>query len=91
MKLTLFASPTTASINAFRVFSAKQALFSDIGYSAWADHLLLDVCSAVTSQEIERGSGVRFIMFIPGLGLLLYQSPVICHPPYGIVPTLGVS
>ena len=30
------------------------------------------------------GTGVRFIMFIPGFGFLLYQSPSIVHPPCGI-------
>lgn len=30
------------------------------------------------------GNGVRFITFIPGLGFLLYQLPVICQPPAGI-------
>ena len=40
--------------------------------------------SRVVAKHEFPGNGVRFIMFIPGLGFLLYQSPVICHPPCGI-------
>jgi uncharacterized damage-inducible protein DinB len=33
---------------------AKQLLLTDVCYSAWANQRLLDACSALTSEEIER-------------------------------------
>jgi len=33
---------------------AKQLLITDINYSAWANRRLLDGCSALTSEELER-------------------------------------
>lgn len=36
------------------VWFAKQVLVTDIGYSGWANQRLLEACSALTSEEIER-------------------------------------
>jgi uncharacterized damage-inducible protein DinB len=33
---------------------AKKVLLADIRYSAWANRSLLDGCSALTSDELER-------------------------------------
>ena len=35
----------------------KQALLWDFGYSAWANQLLLDGCSALTAEELDRDLG----------------------------------
>jgi len=37
-----------------RMSLGKELLLVDIGYSGWADQRLLDVCSALTAEEIER-------------------------------------
>jgi uncharacterized damage-inducible protein DinB len=38
----------------FGVSFAKQLLLTDIRYSGWANQCLLEACSALTSEEIER-------------------------------------
>ena len=45
------------SIYTFRVF-AKQLLSSDIRYSAWANQCLLDFCSGLSEEVVERDLGI---------------------------------
>jgi len=40
------------------MFGAKESFLSDLAYSAWANQLLLDGCTALTAEEMERDLGV---------------------------------
>jgi len=42
------------SVYTFAVSLAKELLLTDIRYSGWANQRLLEACSALTSEEIER-------------------------------------
>jgi len=43
-----------SSVYTFLVSFGKQLLLTDIRYSTWANQRLLEACSALTSEEIER-------------------------------------
>lgn len=37
----------------------KELLVTDIRYSAWANHVILDACAALTAEEREFSLGLR--------------------------------
>jgi hypothetical protein len=46
----------------------KQALLTDLDYSAWANQRLLDACSALTAEELDRDLGASHGGVIRTLG-----------------------
>jgi uncharacterized damage-inducible protein DinB len=48
------AGGTRPSVYTFDVSFAKQLLLTDICYSGWANQCLLEACSALTAEEVER-------------------------------------
>jgi uncharacterized damage-inducible protein DinB len=45
-------------IYTLQMFSAKELLLADVGYSGWANERLLDACSDITSAHLEHDLGV---------------------------------
>ena len=80
----------------------KQALLIDLDYSAWANQRLLDVCSALTAEEMDRDLGashggvIRTLrhMRLPHAPPLAYGSPAklqFTNPTGGLVSQVSPS
>lgn len=54
----------------------KQLLLTDLDYSAWATQLLLDACSALTAEEMERDLGASHGGVIRTLRHIYYAERV---------------
>ncbi|MCU1297834.1 MAG: hypothetical protein JWO91_2112 [Acidobacteriaceae bacterium] len=55
---------------------AKQALLTDLDYSAWANQRLLDACSALTAEELDRDLGASHGGVIRTLRHIYYAERV---------------
>ena len=55
---------------------AKQALLTDLDYSAWANQLLMDACSALTAEEMDRDLGASHGGVIRTLRHIYYAERV---------------
>jgi len=55
---------------------AKQALLTDLDYSAWANQRLLDACSALTAEEMDRNLGASHGGVIRTLRHIYYAERV---------------
>src|SRR5271154_2966635 len=56
--------------------TTKEALLTDLEYSAWADQVLLDACSRPTAEEIARDLGASHHSVIETLRHIYYTERV---------------
>jgi uncharacterized damage-inducible protein DinB len=64
------ASASSTPVYTFPVSFAKELLLADIGYSAWANQRLLDACSELTGEELERDLRISHTSILATLGHL---------------------
>ena len=54
VRCTYSRRATPRDVYTFTVSFGKEVLLSDVRYSAWANHVILEACAALTAEEIER-------------------------------------